>query len=139
MTSVDISIDQEANRQLIRRTAILRAVNRLSCEERHGKNRDELIIRCAEILFIHSDYPAVIVGKYSKDESEISDASLIYIEPGEGSIRGPHQNPITLPSTLAEQAETALKKGSSVLSRPTVNDLPAVHSSNSKRIRYIST
>ena len=138
MTNVDISTDQEANRQLIRRTAILRAVNRLGCEERHGRNRDELIIRCAEILLLHSDYPAIVVGKFDKEESSLSDANLVYVRSEAGSIKGPHRDQISLPSTIVEQAKTALDKGSLILSRPAGNELPAVLSRNFNQISRIS-
>lgn len=139
MTSIDFSPPHAANNQLIRCTAILKAVNRLGCEEWYGKSRDELIIRCGEILLLHSDYHAVLVGKYNKAESGITDAILIHTGAGEDKDKGPHRVQITLPPALAQQAETVFDRGSSIISRHTASELSALHPDLFNEFSYSNT
>jgi len=138
MTNLDLSACSRANRQLIRHTEILKAVNRLGCEDLHDNEQVSLLIRCAEILLFHSDYPAVLAGECSQIAPGLADVHLVFREqPGsEGSAV--ERKKISLPNIHTDQVTTVFKGGSPVITPLTEPDqsLPSVE--QLQRVRYSS-
>ena len=67
---------------LIRRSNILQAIIRLSNEQLPGLTRNELLLRCAEILLTYSNFSAGWIGRCVPETAEI--APLAFLQPGAG-------------------------------------------------------
>ena len=70
------------NDSLIRRSNILQAIIRLSNEQLSGLTRNELLVRCAEIVLTYSNFSAGWVGRCVPETAEI--APLAFLQPGTG-------------------------------------------------------
>jgi len=101
---------------LIRRTAILRAINRLGCEDWQNRSREELLIRCAEILFLHGDYSAIWVGIFSTSESGILKGFMITPPPA-GTLEKSHvRTEVPVNEWQVAQAKSVIRGNSPLLS-----------------------
>ena len=138
MTNLDLSACSRANRQLMRHTEILKAVNRLGCEDFHDNEQFSLLIRCAEILLFHSDYPAVVAGECSQIAPGPADVHLIFLEqPGSEGSAVKHKT-ISLPDIHTDQVTTVLKGSSPVITPLTEPDQSFSDVEQLRRVQFSS-
>ena len=113
-----------ANNDLIRRSNILQAINRLSNGHLPGLSRNELLLKCSEILVKFSCFSGGWVGRYLAEEKEITPLSFIQNEPEQDENKKVCRKLILLDSLLIASVEQALDSGEPIVFRnvdPAIN------------------
>ena len=106
------------NDLLVRRTSVLRAINRLSSEDLPTQNRNELLKRCGEILLRYSDFCGSWIGGYNPENSCIIPLSfLLPRQQDETTPREVSRRQILLDQSLIMPIERALQLNESIISR----------------------
>lgn len=124
-----------ANKDLIRRSNILQAINRLSNEHLPGLSRNELLLKCSEILVTFSGFSGGWVGRYLVEEKEITPLSFIQTQPEQDENKEVCRKLILLDSLLIASVEQAVDSGEPIVFRnvdPAIN-LPLTQDGTSFR------
>ena len=72
---------------LVRRSNILQAIIRLSNEQLSGLNRNELLLRCAEILLKFSSFDGGWIGRHVPETGEITPLAFLKTSAGNGTTQ----------------------------------------------------
>lgn len=96
---------------LIRRSHILQAINRLNNEQLSGLSRNQLLLRCGEILFQYSSYDGGWVGRYMAENKELATLSFLQACTDPEAENGVSRKLILLDGSLIETFKHAAEEG----------------------------
>ena len=101
--------------ELVRRSNILQAIIRLSNEQVSGLNRNELLLRCAEILLKFSRFSGGWIGRHVPETNEITPLAFLQIGADSNDEQKISRKLILLDSTLIKSIQEAAKSGEPAL------------------------
>lgn len=96
---------------LIRRSRILQAINRLNNEQLTGLSRNELLLRCGEILIKYSSYDGGWIGRQLAESGELEPLSFLQVSADPEGGNGVSRKLILLDGSLVETFKKTAEAG----------------------------
>ncbi len=100
---------------LLRRSNILQAIIRLSNEHLSGLNRNELLLRCTEILLKHSNFNSGWIGSHVPETGEITPLAFLKAGVGDDDNREVVRKLILLDGTMVQSIQKCVESGKPAL------------------------
>ncbi len=100
---------------LIRRSNILRAINRLSSEHLSGLSRNEILLQCGEILLKYSTFPGGWVYRNLPETAELVPLAFLQASPADDQSQLVSRKMVLLDRTLAASIREAAESREVVL------------------------
>jgi PAS domain S-box-containing protein len=110
MVRAAVSEPQQSNDILLRRSAILQQINRLSNLDLPAQSRSELLLKCGEILLEFSTFSAAWVGRYAPDTDSVTPLSFLQIRTGPQQQRLVERQRILPGPALVAKIEKAIER-----------------------------
>ena len=115
MSSVSETISLPSSDSLVRRSNILQAIIRLSNDQLPGQNRNELLLRCAEILLKFSSFKGGWIGRYVPETGDINPLAFIKKGSGDDDSQEISRKLILLDGTMIEAIQKAAESAKPAL------------------------
>ncbi|NNF45520.1 MAG: GAF domain-containing protein, partial [Desulfofustis sp.] len=115
MTQASESTFSPYSDSLVRRSNILQAIIRLSNEHLSGLNRNELLLRCAEILFRYSSFNSGWIGRHVPETGEITPLAFLKTGAGNGDDREISRKLILLDGAMVQSIQETAESGKPAL------------------------
>ncbi|MEE4314857.1 MAG: PAS domain S-box protein [Desulfofustis sp.] len=98
------------NKVMLRRTKVLRAINRLSNSDLTNLSRNEILTRCGEIMLLNSEFCGGWVGRYDPDEKQLVPLVFFLPLPRPGGSKELFRKQVLLEEPIVAPARLAIEK-----------------------------